>query len=142
MKASITILIFFSSLSFAFSQTNLDKAFSAFNLYYKQNPVDNTPRENLLLNKSEKIIDLGEVQMPINQVAATYHYYSQFNYHHSVLFSCTPDGPCFIVNGSDYKDSVLGTHGFGIAFKTKEMCYKWIELFSKLKEEINKKQPN
>jgi len=139
MKSSITLLLFLSSMSFAYTQTNLDKAFTAFNLYYVQNageyPVQNS-REKLLLNKSEKIIDLGELQMPINEVNVRYYSDNETNKNY-VNFSCIGDINCFISNVTQEKYYV-GTSGLMIPFKTKEKCYKWIELFSKVKEEINK----
>ena len=74
--------------------------------------------------------------MPINKVTATYRYVSEYA-NHTVQFKCIENEEkwCFIENGTDQN---LGTTAISISFKTKEQCYKWIELFAKVKVEINK----
>lgn len=128
-KTLFIILIFISSLN-CYSQSKVDVAFQKVKVYlmtYEVNPAPITHTYHY--NKFDRTLDLDNMSIPILYVKVKYEYDDSFG--HLVWFRCPEDSKCII--GSDRSEFSLG-----VAFKTKEQCYTFIDLLADLKDAIEK----
>jgi hypothetical protein len=133
VKPLFALLIVFSTNVCALSQNNTSVTISKIKKFLYSYAV--TPHSNetgktipVYYNKVDKIIDIAGSRIPLSDVKISYYFYKETESKHYVSFDCKNKSKC-IVGGEDENEVIA----LMLPFKTKENCYKLIELINELR---------
>ena len=130
MKNIYALFTFFLIQTFSLSQVDVDKIIIELNSNLKLYSGDSKINK-VYLNRNEKIIDIGEYLIPLENTEIIFEKESRvYNGIKIVGYVTFKRETNSINSGKEYISSV------GFAFKSKDGAYKFIDLLFKLKKEL------
>lgn len=133
MKYRFILLVVIISCTYitTFSQSNITSSLQKLKECY-QNNATTTGSKDVYLNRSANLLQLGKSQIPVFNVRVRYLY---TNSHNCVLFQCpTSEGDCIISLSTNQEEDYYNM--VATPFKSKEACYKFLDLFADLKSHL------
>lgn len=141
MRKLITaILICFLTLSMS-AQTTLDKKIQYIQSFLYQNSLYEKKQDcKLWVNKTECQVEIGYTKFNLNDIKMTYRFHDQESVN-LVGFMCKAAENCIEMRSPINNQYSYG-NGYYFGFKTKESCYRFMDLVGDLRNSLNKNNGN
>jgi ATP-dependent helicase/DNAse subunit B len=129
MKTTLFLIVLLTSVNIYSQSKSASEIFTEIQTYIHLNASSVSDKTDLRLNRFSKSIQLNSMDIPLNEVKIRY---AEMDGMHVLIFECNN---CITTLENNREKELAG---FGWPFKSRDSCFKMIDMLADLKDALNR----